>query len=73
MNLKYDNCKVINIRRCELCGAEIDPKDWCYECMENKTCKVHKRRVKRKDAKYCSDECRITDRNELRKIRRELK
>lgn len=59
-------------RRCDFCGAEIDPIDWCDGCMKG-NCKYHRRPRKRKDAKYCNDECRTTDHNQLRKIQRDMK
>lgn len=48
------------VRRCQSCGAPIDPKDWCPFCIrDGKPCRSpHRSLRKRSDAKFCDDECR---------------
>ena len=53
------------VRRCDWCGAEIDPIDWCIECKEGR-CTVHSRTRKRADARFCNDECRRADQMHLK-------
>lgn len=60
-------------RRCDWCGAEIDPIDWCGFCQQSdpEPCRDPHRSVRRPEStRYCDGKCRYADRDKLRKIRR---
>lgn len=58
-------------RRCNWCGAEIDPVDWCPNCSQGKPCSSHNRLRKRSDAQYCNDVCRSKEHSTMATLRRQ--